>query len=122
MQPEQQLGELWISLCPSEEELRDCCGSRIFYQQQIIVEIIEQFGFDRQVWIQLPEPRIPGRRIPVRRPLHQVLQITYTSDYLMVQGVPQVTEEQLYRYNWGAGYTFITVNHTFRRRDEQQQE
>ncbi len=45
------LGELWISLRPTEEELGDC-GSRLHYQQLIILEIIEQFGFDRQVFIQ----------------------------------------------------------------------
>ena len=115
----QQLGELWICLRPNEEELRDC-GSRLVYQQQIILEVIEQFGFDRQVFIQLPATGDLGRRPAVRRHLHQLIHINYTSDYLVIQDVPEVTEERLYRYNWGAGNTFITVTYTDGRRDEQQ--
>jgi hypothetical protein len=59
----QPLGELWICLCPNEEELRDC-GSRLIYQQLIILEIIEQFGFNQQVFIQPPQTEELGR-IPV---------------------------------------------------------
>jgi hypothetical protein len=36
----QPLGELWILLSPTKEELRDV-GSRLNYQQQIILEVIE---------------------------------------------------------------------------------
>jgi hypothetical protein len=46
----QPLGKLWILLRPTEEELRDV-GSHLNYQQQIIFEVIEQFGFDHQVFI-----------------------------------------------------------------------
>jgi hypothetical protein len=104
----EQLGELWISLRPSEEEVRDC-GSRLIYQQQIILEVIEQYGFDRQVFIQLPPTGDPGRRTAVLRRLHQLLNLNYTSEYLVIQDVQEVTEERVYRYNWGAGRTFITV-------------
>ena len=94
MQATQQLGELWISLRPSEEELRDV-GSRLAYQQQIILEVIEQYGFDRQVFIQLPATGDLDRRTAVRRHLHQLINLNYTSDYLVVQDVPQVTEERV---------------------------
>jgi len=117
---QQQLGELWICLRPNQEELRDC-GSRINYQQQIILEVIEQYGFDQQVFIQ-PPPEIRERgQIPaVQRHLHQLIRLEYTSDYLVIQEVPQVTEERLYRYNWRAGYTFRAVTYTVGRRSRQQ--
>jgi hypothetical protein len=43
---EQPLGELWISLRPIEEELKDVGGNHLNYQQEIILELIEQFGFN----------------------------------------------------------------------------
>ncbi len=92
----QRLGKLWICLRPNKEELRDC-GSRLNYQRQIVLELIEQFGFDRQVFIQ---PRQMGElgRIPIMlRYLHQLIHHNHTSDYLVIQDVPKVTEERLYR-------------------------
>jgi hypothetical protein len=59
----QMLGKLWISLRPTEEELGDC-GSRLHYQQLIILEIIEQFGFNRQLFIQPAQMGELGR-LPV---------------------------------------------------------
>ncbi len=107
----QPLGELWISLRPTEEELRDV-GSRLNYQQQIILEVIEQFGFDRQVFIQQPPATGELGRIPVMlRHLHQLIHLNHTSNYLVIQDVPEVTEERLYQYNWGAGYTFRAVTY-----------
>ncbi len=91
----QTLGELWVSLRPTEEEQQDI-GSLLAYQQQIILEVIEQFGFNQQVFIQ-PLPMFPSNRVPVvLRYLHQLLNLKYTSNYLIVQDVPEVTEEQLY--------------------------
>jgi hypothetical protein len=60
----QPLGELWLSLHPTKEELRDV-GSRLYYQQQIILEVIKQFRFDRQVFIQQPPATGELGRIPV---------------------------------------------------------
>ncbi len=88
----QQLGKLWICLRPNKEELGDC-GSRLIYQQQIILEVIEQLGFDRQVFIQLPPTGDLGCRPAVLRHLHQLIHLNYTSDYLVIQDVSQVTEE-----------------------------
>jgi hypothetical protein len=108
----QQLGKLWICLRPTEEEQRDC-GSRLNYQRQIIFELIKEFGLDRQVFIQPPPKTRELGRIPaVLRYLHQLLNIDHTSDYLVIQDVPEATEERVYRYNWGAGYTFLTVTYT----------
>ena len=107
----QPLGKLWISLRPTEEELRDV-GSRLNYQQQIILEVIKQFGFDCQVFIQQPPATGELGRIPVMLPhLHQLIHLNHKSDYLLIQDVPEVTEERLYRYNWGAGYTFRAVTY-----------
>ncbi len=115
----QTLGELWVSLRPTEEEQQDV-GSRLAYQQQITLEVIKQFGFDQQVFIQ-PPPTFPSDRVHVvLRYLHQLINLEYTSDYLIVQDVPEVTEEQLYRYYWSAGYTFCTVTYISGMRDTQQ--
>jgi hypothetical protein len=59
----QMLGKLWISLCLTEEELRDC-GSRLNYQQLISLEIIKQFGFNQQVFILQPAQMGELGRIP----------------------------------------------------------
>jgi hypothetical protein len=59
----QMLGELWVSLRPTKEEQQDV-GSRLAYQQQMILEVIKQFGFDQQVFIQ-PPPTFPSDRVPV---------------------------------------------------------
>jgi hypothetical protein len=94
----QPLGELWISLRPTKEELRDV-GSRLNYQRKIILEIIEQFGFNRQVLIQTPATGELSRISIVLRHLHQLIHLNHTSNYLVIQDVPEVTEEQLYQYN-----------------------
>jgi hypothetical protein len=117
----QMLGKLWVLLRPTEEEQQDV-GSHLAYQQQIILEVIVivQFGFDQQVFIQ-PPPTFPSNRVPVvLRYLHQLINLGYTSDYFIVQDIPEVTEEQLYQYNWSAGYTFHAVTYTSGRRDTQQ--
>jgi hypothetical protein len=91
----QPLGKLWISLHPTKEELRDV-GSRLNYQQQIIFEVIEQYGFNHQVFIQTPATGELGRIPVVLRHLHQLLHLNHTSNYLVIQDVPEVTEERLY--------------------------
>jgi hypothetical protein len=91
----QPLGKLWILLCPTKEELRDC-GCRLNYQQQIILEIIVQFGFNRQVFIQLPKTGMLSRIPVVLRHLHQLIHLNHTSDYIVIQDIPEVTKERLY--------------------------
>jgi hypothetical protein len=53
------------------------------------------------------------RRIPiVRRHLHQLIHLNHTSEYLIIQDVPKVREERLYRYNWNEGYTVQAITFT----------
>jgi hypothetical protein len=91
----QTLGELWISLRPTEEELRDC-DSRLNYQQLIILEIIEQFGFNQQVFIQPAQMGELGCILVELRHLHQLIHLNHMKDYIVIQDVPEVTEERLY--------------------------
>jgi hypothetical protein len=88
----QPLGKLWILLRPTKEELRDV-GSRLNYQQQIILEVIERFGFDCQVFIQTPATGELGCIPVVLQHLHQLIHLNHRSDYLVIQDVPEVTEE-----------------------------
>jgi hypothetical protein len=107
----QPLGKLWICLRLNEEELRDC-GSRLSYQQQIIFKIIEQFGFNQAVFIQPKQTEGLGCIPIVQRHLHQLVHLNYTSEYLIIQGVPEVREERLYRYNWSEGYSIRAITFT----------
>jgi hypothetical protein len=111
----QPLGELWICLSPKDYELRDC-GSRIFYQQQIIFELIEQFGFDQAVFLDPHGGYGPreSERIPlVKRYLHQLVNADHEYDYVIIQDVPNVREEEHgYRYSWKAGRSIRSITFT----------
>ena len=106
----QPLGELWICLRPNEEELRDC-GSRLSYQQQIILKIIEQFGFNQAVFI-LKKTEGRDRIHVVRKHLHQLVHLNYENDYLVIQDVPKVREEHLYQYSWIEGHLIRAITFT----------
>jgi hypothetical protein len=57
------------------------------------LEVIEQFGFDRQVFIQESPTTGELGCIPVMlRHLHQLIHLNHASDYLVIQDVPEVTE------------------------------
>jgi hypothetical protein len=56
------LGKLFVSLEPTQEEVRHICGSRAVYQQLIVLNIIKEFGFDIEVIVQVPPP-LPGLRL-----------------------------------------------------------
>ena len=101
----QPLGKLWISFVLTEEELRDC-SSHLGYQQLIILEIIKQFGFNQQVFIQPPQIGTFGCIPVVLRHLNQLIHINHTSNYIVFQDIPEVTEERLYQYSWNTGYVF----------------
>ena len=110
----QPLGELWICLSPKDYELRDC-GSRNFYQQQIIFELIEQFGFDQAVFLDPHGGYGPreSERIPlVKRYLHQLVNADHEYDYVIIQDVPNVREEHGYRYSWKAGRSIRSITFT----------
>jgi hypothetical protein len=99
---------LWISLRPRDEELRDCGDDRLIYQQHIIRELVEQFGFDRTVFIL---QATAGRdRIPVvRQQLHQLIGLRLDHDYVIIQDVPEVRGDELYRYSWIEGRSVRSI-------------
>jgi hypothetical protein len=115
----QTLGELWISLHPTEEEIRDC-DSCFNYQQLIILEIIEQFGFDRQVFIEPAQTGELGCIPIVLRHLHQLIHLNHMNNNIVIQDIPKVMEERLYPYKWSERYTFQTITYTSRSRNNHQ--
>ena len=115
------LGELFVSLIPTQSEVCTC-GSRKQYQQLIIFNIIEEFGFDIEVIVQVPPrvrseinrgvsifPRIttgperhPARAAESQR-ISDCIHLGYLSDFLIIRGVPQYstcTVDQEYRHLW----------------------
>jgi hypothetical protein len=52
------LGEFFVSLIPTQSEVRTCSSCKQ-YQQLIIFNIIEEFGFDIEVIIQVPPVSAP---------------------------------------------------------------
>jgi hypothetical protein len=110
----QPLGELWVSLSPKDYELRDC-GSRIVYQQQIIFELIEQFGFDKAVFLDPHGGYGPreSEQIPlVKRYLRQLIHPDHEYDYVIIQDVTEVREEHIYRYSWKEGRSIRSITLT----------
>ncbi len=107
-----------MCLCPNEEELRDC-SSRLIYQQLIIHEIIEQFGFNQQVFIQPPQTEGLGHIPIVQRHLHQLIHLNHMSKYLIIKDIPKVREDRLYWYNWNEGYTVQEITFTTRGYNQQ---
>jgi hypothetical protein len=133
------LGKVFVSLIPTKRELQ-LCSSCLQYQQIIIFNIIKEFGFDTIAMVQ-PTPQIlreisrgisifprvcnlgPSQGLatpafPV--PLSKCMSLGYTSDFLILQGVPQqlsCTVECKYCYRWQqasdivARYT-ATISHT----------
>jgi hypothetical protein len=102
------LGELFVLLEPTQEEVRCIGGSRAVYQQLIILNIIEEFGFDIEVIVQVPPlarfennrginllPRVttgpeqgpaePGQRQPIR----ECIELEFLSDFLIIRRVPE---------------------------------
>ncbi len=47
------LGDLFVSLMPTIEEAR-ICGGRYQYQQVVISNLIEEFGFEINILVSLP--------------------------------------------------------------------
>jgi hypothetical protein len=116
------LGDLFVSLAPRIEEAR-ICGGCYQYQQVVISNLIEEFGFEINIlvslppcaWFQLncgatPFPRegtIPNARPALAgesQPLGLCLHLGYVSDFLIVRGVPQYPTgpyvERKYCHQW----------------------
>ena len=107
----QPLGELWVCLSPNDYEVRDC-GSRIFYQQQIILKLIEQFGFNQAVFL-LTKMMVESDRIPlVKKYLHELIHLDQEYDQVIIQDVTEVREEHVYRYSWKAGQSIRSITFT----------
>ncbi len=107
----QPLGELWICLRPNDYEVRDC-GSRIIYQRLIILELIEQFGFDQAVFL-LKKTSGESEKIPlVKKYLRQLIHLEHENDYVIIQDVPEVREEHVYRHSWKEGRSIISITFT----------
>jgi hypothetical protein len=66
------LGELFVSLEPTQEEARRIGGSRAVYQQLIVLNIIEEFGFDIEVIVQVP----PLARFEINRGINLFPRVT----------------------------------------------
>jgi hypothetical protein len=98
-------------LRPNDYEVRDC-GSRIIYQRQIILELIEQVGFDQAVFI-LKKTSGESEIIPlVKKYLRQLIHLEHENDYVIIQDVPEVREEQVYRYSWKEGRSIRSITFT----------
>jgi hypothetical protein len=134
------LGELFVSLIPTQSEVRTC-GSREQYQQLIIFNIIKEFGFDIELIVQVPPrvrskinrgvsifPRIttgpeqhPERAAESRR-VSDCIHLGYLSDFLIIRGVPQYstrTIDREYRHLWQQASNVLamivaTITHTGR--------
>jgi hypothetical protein len=110
------LGQLFVLLIPTRSELHTS-GSCEQCQQLVVFNIIEEFGFDIEVIVQVPPlarfeinrgnslfPRVTGpERCPAqpgeRRFIRDCIHLGYVSDFLIIRGVPQ--------------YSVSTINHQY---------
>ena len=116
------LGDLFVSLAPTIAEAREW-GGRYQYQQVVISNLIEEFGFKINILVSLPprarfqlnsgatpfprEGTIPNARpvlVGESQPLGLCLHLGYVSNFLIVRGVPQYLTgpyvEREYRHQW----------------------
>jgi hypothetical protein len=116
------LGDLFVSLAPMIEEAR-ICGGRYQYQQVVICNLIEEFGFEINILVSLPPPAwfqlnsgatpfpkegtIPNAGPALVResqPLGLCLHLGYVSNFLIIRGVPQYLTgpyiERKYHHQW----------------------
>ncbi len=117
-----RLGDLFVSLAPTIEEA--CiCGGRYQYQQVVISNLIEEFGFEINILVSLPpraqfqlnsgatpfprEGTIPNAGPALAgesRPLGLYLHLGYMSDFLIVRGVPHYPTgpyvKRKYHHQW----------------------
>jgi hypothetical protein len=123
------LGKLFVSLEPTQEEVWRIGGSRAVYQQLIILNIIEEFGFDIEVIVQVPpiarfeinrgiilfprvttgpewQPAEPGQWRPIRK----CIKLGFLKDFLIIRRVPEQTRsriEQEYRNRWQTNSSIV---------------
>jgi hypothetical protein len=112
-------GDLFISLEPTREEEQDW-GGQYQYQVVTIGNIIEEFGFDREVIVSIPTSvrlhlNINNGTVPYHRTSPRVrentageiltldycLHLGYVTDFIIIRGVPQQsTFDREYRHQW----------------------
>jgi len=108
------LGELFVSLEPTGEEAQGK-GGRYRYQQGVFISLIQEFGSEVEVIVQIPprarfqinlaksqggqvKPNCPPGEI---RNLGLCVDLGYVSDFIIIQGVPEYsTSEREYRHQW----------------------
>ncbi len=116
------LGDLFVSLAPTIEEAR-ICGRCYQYQQMVVSNLIEEFGFEINILVSLPpcarfqlnsgatlfprEGTIPNAGPALAgesQPLGLCLHLGYVSDFLIIRGVPQYPTgpyvEREYCHQW----------------------
>ena len=114
------LGELFVLLIPTRSELHTS-SSHEQYPQLVVFNIIEEFGFDIEVIVQVPShvrfeinrgnslfPRVTGpERCPVQpgeqRIICDCIHLGYVSNFLIIRGVPQYsirTINRQYCHQW----------------------
>jgi hypothetical protein len=125
------LGDLFVSLVPTIAEAREW-GGRYQYQQVVISNLIEEFGFEINVLVQLP-PRVcfqlnssttPFPRLKTSsdvgpalagesRPLGLCLYLGYVSNFLIIRGVHQyLTSSYIYpeyRHQWTESSSMVAT-------------
>jgi hypothetical protein len=123
------LGKLCVSLEPTQEEVRRTGGSRAVYQQLIVLNIIEEFGFDIEVIIQVPPlawfeinrginlfPRVttgPERRPAEsgqRQPFCKCIKLGFLSNFLIIRRVPEQPRSRIeweYQYRWQTNSSIV---------------
>ncbi len=101
--------ELFISLCPNDGEVKKY-GTHREYQRQIIFQLIEELGFDTQVYI---EPAIwramPGCIQIVPKYLHQCVHLLYLTDFKIIPNTPEITSPRLYQHTWTKESSLTTI-------------
>jgi hypothetical protein len=116
------LGELFVSLEPTQEEVRRTGGSCAVYQQLILLNIIKEFGFDPPLarfeinrGINLfprvmtgPEwqPVEPGQWQPVCK----CIELGFLSNFLIIRRVPEQPRSRIergYGYRWHTNSSIV---------------
>jgi hypothetical protein len=85
------LGELWVSLEPTNKELI-VTGSHRKYQRFVIFKLIQEFGINTQVYVQHETLTRAHGRVPiVSRMLHQCMHLGYNSIFLLIKDTEEIT-------------------------------
>ena len=93
----------------------DGSGATVALIVDEIFELIEQFGFDKAVFLDPHGGYGPreSEQIPlVKRYLRQLIHLDHEYDYVIIQDVTEVREEHIYRYSWKEGRSIRSITLT----------